>query len=180
MAAISIQNLFTEAGPSFAQPFEMLSACHDRVRRSLDLLARLQVHLATHGADPQVRQAAADILRYFDLAAPHHHEDEERHVFPVLLARGDATLQAHVRRLEDDHRAMQAAWGPARAVLSALQAGRGAPLHAADQAALYHFASLYTEHLVLEDTQVYPAAQALLAPETLARAGAEMAARRQA
>ncbi|RZJ07918.1 MAG: hemerythrin domain-containing protein, partial [Rubrivivax sp.] len=31
------------AGPAvgFDQPFEMLAACHDRVRRSLDLLERL-------------------------------------------------------------------------------------------------------------------------------------------
>lgn len=178
MVAISIKNLLTEVGPSFDQPFEMLTACHDRVRRSLDLLVRLRAHLAEHGADTQAQQAAADIQRYFDLAAPHHHEDEERHVFPVLLAQGPAAMQAQVRRLQDDHQAMQRAWGPARAVLARVQAGQGG-LSPADQAALDHFAGLYTDHLVLEDEQVYPAALALLGPDALAQAGTEMASRRQ-
>ena len=82
----------------FEQPFEMLEACHDRVRRSLDLLARLIVHVDRHGHDTQSRSAARDVLRYFDLAAPHHHEDEERHVFPRLLASGDDALVQAVQR----------------------------------------------------------------------------------
>ena len=73
----------------FEQPFEMLSACHDRVRRSLALLGRLCEHVEVHGTDAQACQAAADVLRYFSLAAPAHHEDEERHVVPALYARGD-------------------------------------------------------------------------------------------
>src|SRR5689334_2494815 len=73
-----------EAG--FDQPFEMLHACHERVRRSLRLLQRLVAHAQVHGADAQVREAAADVLRYFDLAAPAHHEDEERHLVPRLQA----------------------------------------------------------------------------------------------
>ena len=75
-------------GAGFDQPFEMLDACHDRVRRSLDLLRRLRDYLRGHGhgCDDSARQAARDVLRYFDIAAPLHHEDEELHVFPPLLA----------------------------------------------------------------------------------------------
>ncbi|MEZ0309011.1 MAG: hemerythrin domain-containing protein, partial [Ramlibacter sp.] len=70
--------------PTFEQPFDMLEACHERVHRSLDLLARLRAHVVTHGADDQARQAAIDVLRYFDVAAPAHHLDEELHVFPPM------------------------------------------------------------------------------------------------
>ena len=86
---VSLPGLHTP-GAGFDEPFEMLGACHDRVRRSLDLLQRLRDYLKTHACDDSARQAARDVLRYFDIAAPLHHEDEELHVFPPLLAGGDA------------------------------------------------------------------------------------------
>ncbi|MBY0467146.1 MAG: hemerythrin domain-containing protein, partial [Burkholderiales bacterium] len=73
-------------GAGFEAPFEMLAACHERVVRMLTLLARLRAHLTEKGWDPSVAQAAQDVMRYFDQAAPKHHDDEERHVFPHLLA----------------------------------------------------------------------------------------------
>ena len=84
---------FDTPAVGFEQPFEMLAACHDRVRRSLTLLQRMIEHIQAKGHDAQSRAAVADVLRYFDLAAPHH-LDEERHVFAVLAAAGDATLAA--------------------------------------------------------------------------------------
>ncbi len=83
-------------GAGFDQPFEMLDACHDRVRRSLDLLRRLRDYLRGHGhgCDDSARQAARDVLRYFDIAAPLHHEDEEMHVFPPLLDNGTPEVRA--------------------------------------------------------------------------------------
>ena len=99
---VSLPGMHTP-GAGFDQPFEMLDACHDRVRRSLDLLARLRSYLRDKGCDDSARQAARDVLRYFDMAAPLHHEDEERHVFPPLLAQtGDAPLLALVRQLQRD------------------------------------------------------------------------------
>ena len=78
--------LILHAAPAagFDEPFELLAACHQRVERMLGLLQRLQPHLQAHGADRAGAEAARDLLRYFDLAAPHHHEDEELHVLPVL------------------------------------------------------------------------------------------------
>ena len=63
------------AGVGFEQPFEMLTACHERVHRMLRLLGKLREHLATRGHDEQAAQAARDVMRYFDQAAPLHHED---------------------------------------------------------------------------------------------------------
>jgi len=109
------------AASGFAEaPFEMLSTCHERVHRMLRLLGRLREHLASHGHDEQAAQAARDVMRYFDLAAPLHHQDEELHVFPVLLVQGDAAVQSVVRRLQQDHLAMEQAWPRARALLQAV------------------------------------------------------------
>ena len=98
----------------------MLLACHERVQRSLDLLLRLQAHVATQGADGQARDAARDVLRYFDLAGPQHHADEERHVLPRLRTAG---LGALADRLAADHAEMERQWRALRPALAGLAAG---------------------------------------------------------
>ena len=169
-------------GAGFDQPFEMLEACHDRVRRSLDLLRRLRDYLRGHGhgCDDSARQAARDVLRYFDIAAPLHHEDEELHVFPPLLAGGDAQVMELVRRLQRDHVAMAERWAAARGALHALAEGgidRFTPQH---EAQLDAFAASYQDHLRHEDLTIYPAARAVLDQEKERAMGAEMAQRRGA
>lgn len=157
----------------FDQPFEMLLACHERVQRSVDLLLRLQAHAAVHGPDAQARDAARDVLRYFDLAGPKHHEDEERHVLPRLRAAG---LQALAQRLADDHAGMSRQWAALRPALAGLAAGEAVPL---DEHPCKAYAALYAEHMRAEEGEAFPVAAQGLADEALAAMGAEMAARRR-
>ncbi len=164
----------------FDTPFDMLEACHERVLRSLALLQKLQDYLHDHPCDDSARQAARDVLRYFDMAAPLHHEDEELHVFPPLLERGGADTVAAVRQLQQDHEAMSANWQAARALLQALAEGSQESFSALDEAVLARFAGVYAEHIRLEEDLVYPAARALLAPDAVQAMGAEMRRRRGA
>lgn len=159
----------------------MLAACHERVERMLALLARLQTHLASQGRDEPARQAARDVMRYFDLAAPLHHEDEELHVFPPLLAGPDTGLHRLVEHLVQDHRAMEAAWPEARRVLHTIAESPAAdwtPLASTQTAALTRFAALYRRHLADEDHQAYPAAQAALTERSLQAMSRDMMRRR--
>lgn len=165
------------AVPTFAQPFEMMEACHQRLHRTLALLDRLRAHLGAHGADAQAQQAARDVMRYFDQAAPQHHHDEELHVFPPLAARGDASTLALVARLREDHLQMEARWPATRAVLDAI-AGGLARLEPAQAAALDAFAGLYGGHIDAEEQLAYPQARALLDEAAVAAMGGEMARRR--
>ena len=165
----------------FEAPFEMLEACHDRIERMLRLIIRLQEHLQTQGLDDQVRQAARDVMRYFDLAAPLHHEDEERHVFPPLMWGADAAVKALVLRMIQDHRQMEIAWKGARAVLLALADHDESPCDALtvwQKVALNDFARLYRQHLDDENQVIYPAARAQLSPEAIATMSEDMMARR--
>lgn len=167
----------------FEAPFEMLQACHERVARTLRLLERLRRHLDERGPDEQAAEAARDIVRYFDLAAPHHHEDEERHVFPRLLAGPDEAVKAVVHRLRQDHVDMAADWAAVRPVLQAVAEGAPAGwdgLTEADRAALARFAGVYEDHIRAEEDLVYPAARAVTDAAGLRRMGGEMAARRTA
>lgn len=206
-------------GAGYEAPFEMLDACHERVERMLRLLHKLRAHLQASGWDAQAAEAARDVLRYFNEAAPRHHEDEERHVFPAVLAAPDApalphpgtgdgigigignrestgngsansgtSLHAVVRRLLQDHAAMQTRWASARPVLEriarppaedrATSQTRWQPLAASEEAALDAFASLYASHLEAENHLIYPAAQQALSPAQLQTMSADMMARR--
>lgn len=169
-------------GVGFEQPFEMLDACHDRVRRTLELMGKLQNHLQTQGCDDSARQAARDVLRYFDIAAPLHHQDEELHIFPALRERlaEDAPLLALVQRLEQDHREMDALWNTVvRVSLQALIDGSSPALSPEQKHALQVFRERYEQHLALEDEVAYPAARQVVGVSEQQVMGKEMAARRQ-
>lgn len=163
------------------QPFEMLSACHERVQRTLRLLEKIVAHVQTHGPDEKASDAAVDVLRYFDLAAPRHHEDEEQHVFPLLLQQNDAVLTHAVTRMQADHLQMTAQWARLRESLVGLsQASDGSATFSALalQQEAAKFIALYADHVHTEDTLLYPAAIALADPALLARMSADMRARR--
>jgi len=175
---IRLSSLLPGPAAGFEQPFEMLEACHERVQRMLALLERLREYLPGHGADRSARDAARDVMRYFDQAAPQHHRDEELHVFPPLLARGDAETVALVQRLQQDHRAMESRWQEARRALAAIEAGELQSLAPADEAALDAFASLYDGHIEAEEAIAYPAAAGMLDDPAQRAMGEEMMRRR--
>ncbi len=172
---------FEAPAVGFEQPYAMLHACHERVQRTLDLLQRLLDYLQTHDHDAHSRAAAADVLRYFDQAAPLHHEDEERHVFPLLLAQGAAAVQQAVRQLQAEHAVMAAQWRQIRQPL--LRWRDGAPaLPQPDQAlreAVAQWIALYAQHIRREEEVVFPAAQARMDAAALQRMGSDMQARRR-
>ncbi len=162
-------------------PFEMLEACHERVQRSLRLLEKLQAYLVNQGHDASAAQAARDVLRYFDLAAPLHHQDEELHVFPLLLAQGDGDLTAAVHRLQADHRTMEQAWLSAASVLRGIADATSSawqPLQAPQVAALRDFSDLYGDHIALEERLVYPNARTAITAVQLQAMRDDMVQRR--
>ena len=181
----------------FEQPFEMLGACHERVQRSLDLLARLVEHLRQRAAaatldrtdgsgvvDANARSAATDVARYFNLAAPQHHLDEERHVIPRLQRSDQPALQAAAAQMLADHAQIEAIWSRLAPLLAAVATPAGAsvapaPDLAALAAAAEDFIALHARHLPLEDGLAFPAARQGLDETALAAMGREMALRRR-
>ena len=172
---------FSSPSAGFDEPMAMLAACHDRMRRSLGLLDKICARLEDGPVDAAVHLAAGDVLRYFDKAAPHHHEDEEQHVFPRLLAGPvDAEVRAAVLQLQEDHLWMEAQWTRLRTPLGALATGHPDGFDAEHIEAVRQFIAVYDKHLRTEDTLVFPAAAALLDADTLRGMGQEMATRRGA
>ncbi len=168
------------APASFSMPFDMLDACHDRVRSSLGLLARLVDHLRVRGDGLQARDAACDVMRYFDIAAPQHHQDEERHVLPRLEASGDPELAALAQRLRAEHRLIEGQWCVLWPLLEQVASQREVDLAELDGAARC-FTQTIDQHMRAEEQVAYPIARlsALCeGPDAVRAMGEEMAGRR--
>ena len=175
-----LASLIASPAAGFEQPFEMMAACHERLLRTLGLLERLLAHVARHGADPQAQQAARDVMRYFDMAAPQHHLDEEMHVFPALIERGDPPMLGLVARLQQDHLQMEARWRLVRAILERVAHADIHAVPAPDASEIDAFTRLYGAHIEAEEQIAYPAAVALLDDGARNAMGTEMRRRRGA
>lgn len=139
------------------RPLELLYACHERVRRFTTLAGRLAAHVAEHGADAQARDAATQILRYFELSLPNHHADEEEDVFPALRGLNDAVLADAIVALEAQHEALDAMWQEIAPWLRRVTQGEpdSAPT------VLARFVTDYTEHVAREEREVFAAIERL-------------------
>jgi len=159
-------------GVGFEQPFDMLLACHERVERTLTLLERLTLHVDQHGVDAAARSAAADVLRYFDVAAPQHHQDEERHVFPRLGADLAQTLQ-------QEHLQLNRLWCGLRDTLTAWIGSVGQPMSPSVRTDSVRFIALYRQHAATEEAHAFPDARGQMSAPEQAAMGNEMRKRRQ-
>ncbi|GHD61954.1 hemerythrin domain-containing protein [Jeongeupia chitinilytica] len=170
-----MRNPFATDAVGFDTPIAMLIACHDRVRHYAGLLPKLAGHVAIHGADAEAARAAASILRYFDVAAPLHHQDEDDDLFPRLRERGDEVLRGRVDAIAAEHDVLGLQWQALRPALQALAAGRAVVLDA-DQ--VNAFARDYPAHAAREERELYPHATRLIGADEMAGIGRTMAARR--
>ncbi len=161
--------------PHIDDPMALLRACHEKVVRFTTLAQRLQAHVRVKGVDEQAREAAQAVLRYFTLAAPLHHADEEDNLFVALRLLEQAPLTARIDALQAEHDALGQRWAEVRPWLEAIATGQ-AP--AGPEPDVDEFATRYREHAHAEETEVYPHA-AELSPATLRALADAMVARRQ-
>jgi hemerythrin-like domain-containing protein len=165
--------LLQPVAPRIDDPIDLLLACHDKVRRFAGLCLRLRDHIQEAGADQEAQEAAHAILRYFEVAAPLHHDDEEQDLFPALRALNRPALGTCLDELAAEHRTLGALWQPVRLWLQAVAHAQAAT----PPASLHAFAQAYMNHAQREEDEVYPAASQLL-PEQIKAISAAMVARR--
>lgn len=167
----------------FDAPLGLLSDCHRRIERFLDVM--IQVCVARAGDEPHAdeREALRRATEYFRVAAPRHTQDEEESLFPRLRAAGDprvADVLAEIERLEADHEAAAQKHAEVECLVTHwLDAGRltsGAV--AGLSRALQELKSLYQTHIAVEDERVLPLAADVLSREEIRSLGHEMARRR--
>lgn len=170
---------FRTPGAGFDQPVEMWLACHERVQRFAALLTRLAEHLRAHGPDDDAQVTASSIRRYFNEAAPRHHEDEEVDMFPRLRERlredADKAVLAVLDQVENDHLVMAGLWKTLDGELDAISRGKAGAL---EQPLIDRFATMYRHHIDAEERVLLPALKRVLNKAEWLAVGRAMAERR--
>lgn len=163
----------------FEAPLEMLSACHGRVESQCQTLLRLVPHLAASGPDDAAREAAKNVMRYFDTAARNHHADEEEDLFPALLqsATGADLVRAQslVAALQAQHRELEQVWAHLRSKLEGVCLGSLRELSLDEVGRLVW---LYRDHIALEEENLLPLATRVMDAAHLDGVGRAMRLRR--
>lgn len=168
---------------SFSEPTGLLSDCHRRIEMFLGSLVRV-APLLEKPLDPDARTAMETSLRYFLEAAPKHTADEEESLFPRLRRMHISEVEAALRTLdplERDHRRADRLHAQLdRLGRKCLQTGSLSSGETREfTQAVTELASIYKEHIRIEDELVFPVAGKVLSSTDKAAIAAEMAARRK-
>lgn len=177
---------FRSPSGGFDEPLELWLACHERVQRFCTLIGRVKEHVEKHGADAEAAESATSIRRYFNEAAPRHHEDEEIDLFPRLLMRLDeqatesdadeaARVRAAIGVLTGEHRANEVLWASIDASLARIARGEAVQL---DTGQVEAFSRTYRRHIDVEESVVMPAMRRHYSATDWNEVGAAMARRR--
>ena len=142
-------------------PVDSFSKCHLGILARLDRLAELP---ALADAAHRARETAHDLLAFFDDAVLAHHVEEERDLFPAVLASAIAgderqRVAAIVERLTREHREIEHAWSPLKPALKAIAKGHDAAL---DALAVQSVVDRYRQHATFEEQEFLPLSQKIL------------------
>ncbi len=159
--------------------FDTLDVCHRQTLIALGRLAALISRLTDVGNDDEARAMAHEIVEHFSTTARTHHEDEERHLFPTLVAIGDAATTEAVLRLQQDHDWLEEDWMELSPHLDAVACGQNWYDLDVMRECAEVFTALSHDHIALEEAYIYPQARARLGAGERAEMGREMAARRR-
>ena len=168
---------------TFANPIGLLSDCHRRIERFLQILLTIATQARGGALDAEHRHALEAGLRYFREAAPKHIADEEEDLFPRLRQlRGGRIppVLTDIDRLEAEHKTAE---GWHRQVDQLGEGWLSENFLQMEDAVhfknlLTSLSDLYQAHIRLEEDRVFPAARGELAEAELRAMGQRMAVRR--
>ena len=166
--------MLEQAAPDFSDPIGLLETCHRRIQDKAGVLRKMCAYQERHGVDRELISAAQGLMRYFDIAAPQHHADEEQDLFPALASL--AELQPLLRRLASEHAQHDALWHTLRRDLEQIRGGtpcRQLREHSEP------FIRTHLTHIAIENERILPCARELLHAQVLMQIGDSMARRRQ-
>jgi hemerythrin-like domain-containing protein len=127
---------------------------HTTLRRELKLGA-LQVRNVAEG-DVERAAVLLEHLRLIDAVLHHHHDSEDRMVWPLLLERTPDVAGALVPLMEEQHQAIDAALAEVDARMPAFGETAGVREGAALADALDSMVKLLVEHLAVEEERALP------------------------
>lgn len=147
--------------PTAQAPLTTFTDCHVGILKRLKALDALPALLEPAA---QARQIAADSLAFFREAIFEHHLDEERDLFPAVLASAQPgvereTVQSMTERLTREHRAIETLWKGLEKGLKRVGKGQDADLDGDD---LHQLVAAYAAHASYEETEFLPLSERIL------------------
>lgn len=144
-----------------SNPIEDFSTCHAGILEKLGALGSLSELLR---AAAEARRIAAMAAEFYRTTVRAHHEEEERELFPAVLASAAAgpeleQVRALTARLTREHREVEAGFERIEPALRAAAKGHEAALDAAEVGALVQ---RYEAHARFEEQVFLPLAQQIL------------------
>ena len=112
------------AAPVAIAVFEFLDSTHQDIQRSLQQLHALVDAIENEGLNQANRGQARRVLDYFNSEARQHHLDEEKHIFPALLASQNDEIVQATEHLIQDHGWLEENWIQ---IAPSLEAATGVP-----------------------------------------------------
>jgi hypothetical protein len=170
--AIGIRRKGAPPGHGPEDVVSRLADCHAKIRA---FLAEARALALGEGTAEARRASAQAVWRYFATGLPLHARDEDETIAPLL----PASVRALTQRLAADHEAMDAdirVLAPEWARWAAGEPSAASPAH---QRTVLRLSRMLEDHLVLEETSLFPLIDALR-PEDARHVIAEMRARRGA
>jgi hemerythrin-like domain-containing protein len=142
-------------------PIQDFSHCHAGIVKKLDMLGELPALLEPAA---RAREIAEKALEFFREAIFEHHLDEERELFPAVLASSEPgaehdRVKAMVKRLTDEHRELESVWKQLESGLKKVAKGQVTDIEASN---IQRLVTQYRAHAQYEEAEFLPLSQAIL------------------
>jgi|JI10StandDraft_1071094.scaffolds.fasta_scaffold598731_1 hemerythrin-like domain-containing protein len=143
------------------QPLNNFADCHKGIVNQLANLGELP---ALMGAVTRARQIAEDTVAFFQDAVFSHHVEEEKDLFPVVLAHATPGQEYNeikhlVEQLTAEHRSIEKLWAGMQPGLAKLARGQDATV---DGAAVEDLVRRYSAHARFEEAEFLPRCASIL------------------
>ncbi|MGC9292915.1 MAG: hemerythrin domain-containing protein [Acidobacteriaceae bacterium] len=162
-------------------PIGMLQDCHRRIEHFLGIFLRVAEDARGRLLTPEEQAAIQAALHYFRTSGPLHNADEEQSLFPRIRNGADLDVLGHVEKLEAQHREAACLHGTIGHLFSVWTSNGTLPKKdgAALLSAIETLQHLYTRHIQVEETIVFPYAKGRLDAAAIREFGAEFRSRRK-
>ncbi len=142
-------------------PLNNFANCHAGIVKHLIALDELPALLEPAA---RARQIAEESLEFFREAIFEHHLEEERELFPAVIASAQPgaeleRVKAMAKRLTDEHRAIEALWKQLEKGLKPVAKGQSTRL---DVSELHRLVTEYKAHATFEETEFLPLSEEIL------------------
>jgi hemerythrin-like domain-containing protein len=142
-------------------PISNFTNCHSGIIKRLNALDELPALLEPAA---RARQVAEQSLEFFREAIFEHHLEEERELFPAVIASAHPgeeleRVKAMTKRLTEEHRMVEALWKRLEKGLKQVAKGQSTDL---DVHEVQRLVTEYTAHASYEETDFLPLSETIL------------------